>query len=233
MDYWGKDIYSWDIFSAEVYPCSSIAIQRTARMSWISCPLNDLQKGQQVHSLQVHRSAQPGSPYPSMASLGHSGSRTTTSSLWQSTPSGMSRCLASSGQHLIDGEGSSGPSSGSSRMVLPPTPQRNHWHGYGSVSLTDWSAPGVTRSGRHIHRIWTPQIFNCGDTLRTGCLATTSRPYLTWRQQSQRSRGRNAGGSSRTLPTGSKSACSAGELIWSTFSSASETKSFCSTDLKL
>ena len=31
----------------------------------------------------------------------------------------------------------------------------------------------------------------------------------------------------------SKCACSAGELIWSTFLSASETKSFCSTDLKL
>ena len=35
MDYWAKDIYSWDIFSAEVYPRSSIAIQRMVRMSWI------------------------------------------------------------------------------------------------------------------------------------------------------------------------------------------------------
>ena len=31
----------------------------------------------------------------------------------------------------------------------------------------------------------------------------------------------------------SKCSCSAGELIWSTFSSTSETKSFCSADLKL
>ena len=46
MDYWAKSIYSWDIFSAEVYPRSSIAIQRTVRMSWISCPLIDLQMGQ-------------------------------------------------------------------------------------------------------------------------------------------------------------------------------------------
>ena len=30
MDYWARDIYSWGIFSAEVYPRSSIAIQRTA-----------------------------------------------------------------------------------------------------------------------------------------------------------------------------------------------------------
>ena len=47
MDYWAKDIYIWGIFAAEVYPRSSIAIQRTVRMSWISCPLNDLQMGQQ------------------------------------------------------------------------------------------------------------------------------------------------------------------------------------------
>ena len=33
-----------------------------------------------------------------------------------------------------------------------PTPQTNHWHGYSSVSLTDLSASGVTRSGRRIHR---------------------------------------------------------------------------------
>jgi len=31
----------------------------------------------------------------------------------------------------------------------------------------------------------TPQIFICGDTLRTGCMATTPRLSLTWRQQSQ------------------------------------------------
>ena len=63
-----------------------------------------------------------------------------------------------------------------------PLPQTNHWHGYSSVSLTDWSAAGVTRSGRRIHRTWTPQIFICGDTLRTGCMATTPRLSLTWRQ---------------------------------------------------
>jgi len=111
-------------------------------------------------------------------------------------------------------QGSSGSSSGSSRMVPSPTPQTNHWHGYSSVSLTDWSAAGVTRSGRRIHRTWTPQIFICGDTLRTRCMATTPRLSLTWKQESQqkqeRSQGRNAGGSSRTLPARSKCACSAG-----------------------
>jgi len=127
--------------------------------------------------------ALPELPSPNRASLDHSGSRTTASGLWQSTPSDKSRCLASSGQHLVDGEGSSGSSSGSSKMVPPPTPQTNHWHGYSSVSLTNWSAAGVTRSGRRIHRTSTPQIFICGDTLRTRCMATTPRLSLTWRQQ--------------------------------------------------
>ena len=62
--------------------------------------------------------------------------------------------------------------------------QMNHWHGYSSVSLTEWSAAGVTRSGGCIHRTWFPQIFICGDTLRTGCMETTPRLSLTWRQQS-------------------------------------------------
>ena len=53
-----------------------------------------------------------------------SNSRTTTSDLWQSTPSDMSRCLGSSGQHLVDGEGLSGSSRGSSRMVPPPLLKR-------------------------------------------------------------------------------------------------------------
>ena len=53
-------------------------------------------------------------------------------------------------------EGSSGCSSGSSRMVPPPTPRTNHWHDYSSISLTNWSAASVTRSGCRIHRTWTP-----------------------------------------------------------------------------
>ena len=104
-------------------------------------------------------SALPGLPSQNMGSLDHSGSRTTTSGLWQSIPSDMSRCLASSGQHLVHGEGSSG----SSRMVPPPpTPQKNHWHGYSSASLTDWSSAGVIRSGRRIHRTWTPRFLSVG-----------------------------------------------------------------------
>ena len=134
MDYRAKDIYSWGIFSAEAYPRSSIAtlcqtflkmsVFRTrhifcCQVTWtlrttssgVVHPLSTVCKG--YYTLW---SALPGLPSPNMASLDHSGSRT-TSGLWQSTPSDMSRCLASSGQHLVDGEGSSGSSSGSSRMV--------------------------------------------------------------------------------------------------------------------
>ena len=128
MDYWAKYIYSWGIFSAEVYPRSSIAIQRTVRMSWIS---RETTSSGVAHSLSTvckgHCtlwSALPWLPSPNMASLDHSGSRTTTSDLWQSTPRDMSRCLASSGQHLVDAERSSGSSSGSSRWCHPPLLKR-------------------------------------------------------------------------------------------------------------
>ena len=62
MDYRAKDICSWGIFSAEVYPHSSIAIQRTVRMSWISCPLNDIQAGQVQNP-----GAQPGEAFGAFA----------------------------------------------------------------------------------------------------------------------------------------------------------------------
>jgi len=160
--------------------CFQVTWTLRTTSSGVAHPLSTVYKGH--YTLW---SALPGLPSPNMASLDYSGSRKTTSGLWQSTPGDMSRCLASSGQHLVNGEGSSGYFSSSGRMVPPPTPQTNHWHGYSSVSLTDWSAAGVTRSGRRIHRTWTPQIFICEDTLRTGCLVTIPRLSLTWRQESQ------------------------------------------------
>ena len=123
--------------------------------------LNRKETNRQSYSGQLKSSRTPHNVAVVRDSVVHS-PRTTTSGLWQSTPSDMSRCLASSGQQLVDGEESSGSSSGSSRMVPTPTPQTNHWHGYSSVSLTDWSAAGVARSGRRIHRTWTPQIFIVG-----------------------------------------------------------------------
>jgi len=161
-------------------------------------------------------SALPGLPSPNMSSLDHSGSRTTTSGLWQSTPSDMSRCLENCGQHLVDGEGSSGFSSGSSRMVPPSTPQTNHWHGYRSVSLTDWSSAVVAAFIGLEHPRFLP----------VGCLKnrvygnyTQSIPDLkTAITAAIRAIPREeCGRSSRTLSAGSKCACSAGELIWSTF----------------
>ena len=152
MDYWAKDIYGWGIFSAEVYPRSSIEAYFCCQVTWtlrttssgVEHPLSAVCK-----SHYTLWSALPGLPSPNMASLDHSGWRTTTSGPWQSTPSDMSRCLASSGQNLVDGEGSSGSSSGSSRMVPPPTPQTNHWHGYSSRSEE-------RRVGKECRSRWSP-----------------------------------------------------------------------------
>ena len=118
-----------------------------------------------------------------------------------------------------------------------PTPQTNHWHGYSSVSLTDWSATGVTRSGHRIHRTWTPHIFICGDALRTGCMVTT--PDYPWPEGSNHSS--NKSDPKRCMREGHRELCSPdpnvpaapGSSFGAHFLSASETKSFCSTDLKL
>ena len=104
-------------------------------------------------------SALLGLPSSNMTSLDHSGSRKTMSSLWRSTPSDISRCFVNSGQHLVDEEGSSGSTSGSGRMVPPLTFQTYHWHGYSSVSLTDWLASGVTRNGRAFTVLEPPDFY--------------------------------------------------------------------------
>ena len=182
-------------------------------------------------------SALPGLPSLNMASLDHSGSRTTMSSVWQSTPSDMSRCLASSGQHLVDGKRLSGSSSGSSKMVPPPTPQKNHWHGYSSVFLTDWSAAGVTRSGRRIHRTWTPPDFYLWGYLKDRVYANNpqSIPDLkaaiaaAIRAITREECGRVIENFARWIQVCLQHR---GAHFQHIFLSASETKKFCSTDLK-
>ena len=119
MDYWEKDIYSWGIFSAEVYPRSSIDnvwfwdeahfllsghMNSKNNILWGSTPPEYVCK---CH--YTLWSALPGLSSPNMASLDHSGSRRTTSGLWQSTPSDMSRCMASSGQPWSTERGRQGP----------------------------------------------------------------------------------------------------------------------------
>jgi len=109
-----------DFLTRHIFCCQATWTPRTTS-SGVAHTLSTVYK--RHHTLW---SALPRLPSPNMASFDHSGSRTTTSVLWQSTPSDMSRSLTSSGQHLVDGEGSSGFFSGSSRMVPPPTPQTNH-----------------------------------------------------------------------------------------------------------
>ena len=168
--------------------------------------------------------------------LDHFGSRTTTSGLWQSTPRDMSRCLASSGQHLVDGEGSSGSSSGSSRMMRcwlpPPTPQTNHWHGYSSVSLTDWSAAVVAAftglEPPHFY-MWgylKDRVYgNNPQTIPDLKAEITAATRAIQREEC----GRVIENFARRI----QMCLQRRGLISTTFLSASETKSFCSTDLKL
>ena len=81
--------------------------------------INRKDTNRQSHSGRPKSSRTPHNVAAVRDSVVHS-ARTTTSGLWQSTLCDMSRCLANSGQHLVDGEGSSGSSSGSSRMVPRP-----------------------------------------------------------------------------------------------------------------
>ena len=74
-----------------------------------SHPLSTVYKDHYNLSSALH-----GLPFPSMASLDHSGSKTIMSTVWQSTQIDMSWCFVSSGQHLVDEKRSSGFASGSS-----------------------------------------------------------------------------------------------------------------------
>jgi len=102
-------------FRQKIFFCCQVTWTLWTTSAGVAHPLSTV--GQGHYALW---SALPGLPSPNMGSLDHSGSRTTTSGLWQSKPIDMCRFLASSGQHLIDGEGSSGSSIGSSRMLPPP-----------------------------------------------------------------------------------------------------------------
>ena len=187
-------------------------------------------------------SALPGSPSPRKASLDHSGLRMTTSSLWQSTPSGISKCLINFGGHLVNKEGSSGTSSGSNRKVHWCYPPHSKQIIGVAAAAFRWPTgqsqlwPGLVAAFTGLEP---PRFLSVGIyTLRTGCMATTPRQFLTWRQETQQkqvvSQKRNAGGPLRTSPIGSKCACSDEELISSTFFETSETKTFwTSTNLKL
>ena len=100
------------------------------------------------------------------------------------------------------------------------------------------SAAGETRSGHRIHRTWTSQIFVCGDTLRTVCMATTPRLSLTWTCSNHSS---NKSDPKKGMRESHRELCppdpnvpaAPGSSSGAHFLSASETKSFCRTDLKL
>ena len=136
MDYWAKDICIWGIFSAEVYPRSSLAANGSDVVNFLVTQWStDGSTSSEPMGLCVTSIVKTLTDNHTLDDRNHQGHHTTLllpetmlfttqgmtrSGLWQSTPSDVSRCLASSGQHLVDGEGSSGSSSGFSRMVPPP-----------------------------------------------------------------------------------------------------------------
>ena len=158
MDYWAKDIYSWGIFSAEVYPRSSIAIQITVRMSWISCPghvnsKNNIFWGSTPPEHCLQRTLHSVKCTALVASSNHG----IIGPFWFEDDN--ERSVTINTERYVQVLGKSWTALGRRRGVVrvlqwfqqdgaTPTPQTNHWHGYSSVSLTDWSAAGVTRSGR-------------------------------------------------------------------------------------
>ena len=90
------------------------------RIFWGSTPLSTVYKDHYTLLSALH-----GLPFPSMASLDHSDSKTIALCDNQRRLT----CSVSSGHHLVDGKMSSGYASDSSRTVPPHTPQKNHWHG--------------------------------------------------------------------------------------------------------
>jgi len=177
-------------------------------------------------------SALPGLPSSNMASLDHSGSRTTTSGMWQSTPNDRSRCLASSGQHLVDGDGSSGSSSGSSRMVPSP-----HLKWIIGMAKAAFSWPTDQPEWLPHSPDLNPTDFNMWDTLRTGFVATT--PRLSWPEGGNHSsnksdpKGGLREGHRELRPPDPNVPAAPGSSLGAHFLSTSETKRFCSIDLKL
>ena len=195
MDYWAKDIYSWGIFS------KIDAVPDFLDNVWFSDEAHFLLSGHVNSKNNIFWGSTP--PENCLQRPLHSVKCTAWVALSKHGIIGPfcfeddnERSVTMNTERYVQVLGKFWTALGRRRGVVKvlqwfqqnganPTPQTNHWHGYSSVSLTDWSVAGVTPSGRRIHRTWTPQIFICGDTLRTWCIETTPRLSLTWRQQSQ------------------------------------------------
>ena len=192
MDYWAKDIYSWGIFSAvpdfldnvwfsdEAHFLLSGHVNSKNNIFWGSTPLE--------HCLQMSLHSVKCTAWVTISKHGIIGPFWSEDANERSMTINTERYVQVLGKFwtaLVRRRGVFRVLQWFQQNGATPTLQTNHWHDYSSVSLTDRSAAGVTRSGRRIHRTWRPQIFICGDTLRTGCIATIPRLSLTWTPQSQ------------------------------------------------
>jgi len=187
MDYWAKDIYSWGIFSAEVYPCSSTAIQRTIRIIFccqVTWTLRTTSSGGSTppeHCLQRPLYSVKYTAWVSISKHGIIGP------FWFEGDN--ERSVTINTERYVQVLGKFWTAFGRRRGVVRvfqwfqqdgATPHTsNESLAWLQQRFPDWLAVGVTRSGHRIHWTWTTQIFICGDTLRTGCMATTPRLSLT------------------------------------------------------
>ena len=187
MAYWAKDIYNWGIFSAEVYPHSSNCNSKNGSevVNFLSTQWStDGSTSSEPMGLCITSIVKTVIDNHTLDDRNHQGHHTTllvSDSVVHSPSKSVRRRSQELGIKLLD---KFWTVLGRQRVVVrvlqwflqdgaTPHSSTNHWHGCSSVSLTDWPAAGVTRSGHCIHQTWTPQIFICGDTLRTGCMTTT------------------------------------------------------------
>ena len=165
----------------------------------------------------------------------------------------MSRCLASSGQHLVDGEGSSGSSSGSRRMVpvpphssneslawlqqrFPDRPISRRCNTQGTPHSPDLNPPDFYLWGYLKDRVYgnNPQTIPDLKAVITAAIRAIPREECGRRTRETFLIEKRRVIEKRELSPPDPNVPAA---PWSSFGahflSASETKSFCSTDLKL
>ena len=182
MDYWAKDIYSWGIFSAEVHPRSSID------NVWFSDEAHFLLSGH-VNSKNMFWGSTPPEHCPQRPL--HSVKCTAWVAISKHGVIGTfwfeddnERSVIMNTEWYVQVHDKFWTALGRQRGVIRVLQwfQQDVATPHSSNESLAWLqqrfpdrliSRRCDRSGRRIHRTWTPKIFICGDTLRTGCMATT------------------------------------------------------------
>jgi len=195
MDYWAKDIYSWGIFSAEVYPRSSID------NVWFSDEAHFLLSGHVNSKNNIFWGSTP--PEHCLQRPLHSVKCTAWVAIskhgiigpfWFEDDNERSVTISTERYVQVLGKFCSALSRRRGVVrVLQWFQQDGTTHHTSNESLA-WLQqrfpdrlyqPQVWPAGELHSPDLNPQIFICGHTLRTACMATNPRLSLTWKQQSQ------------------------------------------------